>query len=535
MNRVRSPRQLAALALAALALAALGLRLWGIDYGLPNDLARPDEEKIVGAAAAFVREGRWRPATLIYPSLLIYLQAAAMAAAIGFAVLTGRFADIEHSFSEWPSFHYLVGRGTSAVLGAATTLVAYRLCRELGLPRASAVLAALLVAVAPLHVRDSHFATADAALAFFVGLALLLALRARRLSTDAALGAAAFAAGLAASTKYQGVLVLAAPLFVVGLRLRAGLSPARAAGRALLVPAVAALAFALTSPALIPRLPAVLAEIESSRRTVVAGDGELAALVHARVTLPAGFGVPCLIAAAVGLPALLRSNPAGAALLLSFALPWVASIAGARWVFPRYVTPLVPLIATLAAAGAGAIAGAAVRQAPRASRLALPLLAVLLAAPAVRLSVDFDRLAARPDTRLAVADWVWGWLPRGSRVVVCHGYTRPEIPRWRTRTIDCRRDLVPWEWADAIVLPAPHPQLGHFTLTSRQLRAEVEKRGRHLTSFDPFAPGRAGDAWFYEGDAFFIPMRGLGAMLRGGPGFDIYALPRPGGAFPISP
>ncbi len=58
-----------------LALGA-GLRLWGVRFGLPHDLARPDEEKIIGAALGIV-QGDPNPHMFLYPSLFIYANAAA--------------------------------------------------------------------------------------------------------------------------------------------------------------------------------------------------------------------------------------------------------------------------------------------------------------------------------------------------------------------------------------------------------------------------------------------------------------------------
>ena len=54
----------------------------------------------------------------------------------------------------------LIPRGFVAVAGTATILVLARLARDAA-GRATALVAALFLAVAILHVRDSHFATVD--------------------------------------------------------------------------------------------------------------------------------------------------------------------------------------------------------------------------------------------------------------------------------------------------------------------------------------------------------------------------------------
>ena len=71
--------------------------------------------------------------------------------------------------------------------------------------RATALLAAVLFAVMPLHVRESHYVLTDVPVTFFVMLTLLLSLRAHERATAGAFALAGAAAGLAGATKYNGV------------------------------------------------------------------------------------------------------------------------------------------------------------------------------------------------------------------------------------------------------------------------------------------------------------------------------------------
>ncbi len=52
------------------------LRFWSVRFGLPHDLARPDEEKIVTAALGILG-GDLNPHFFLYPSLFIYVTAGA--------------------------------------------------------------------------------------------------------------------------------------------------------------------------------------------------------------------------------------------------------------------------------------------------------------------------------------------------------------------------------------------------------------------------------------------------------------------------
>ena len=498
--------------LALLGVVALGLRVWGLGYGLPNLAVRPDEDRIIGPASAVLREGRVEPATLVYPSLLIYLDAGVLAAAAGFRQLLGWGAGLEGLFAEWPRVPYLICRGVSAVAGAGTALLTYALARALapGKPFVGWV-AGVVVAANYLHVRDSHWATTDATLTFLVALTLLLSLYAFE-GRPGALSWAGVVGGLAASTKYQGLLVLAAPILVAFW-----VSPSLSARvrRVATVALLAAVAFAVTSPYQVKRGRAVLETIRKGQRDVIGHRGERAYLVHARLTFPEGFGLPVLAAAGLGLGWGVRRRHPGTLVLMAFALPWSLVFAPATWVFPRYVTPLVPVVAALAAQGVAVLGVATV------TRVVVAI--ALLAGPGLARSIAFDRIAARPDTRLLAVQWIDEHLPPRTRVQACGTYGMLEVGTRPYRTIDCQDPRAPVDWGMVIVLPS-HPYLGHFHPVADEVRQTVANLGKRLAVFDPFVPGRAAEAEFYPGDAFFIPFAGLGAVERGGPLLEVWAL-----------
>jgi hypothetical protein len=112
----------------------------------------------------------------------------------------------------------LAGRVLSVLFALATVWLMYRLARRWGLGRGGATFAALLLAVHPSHVLHSHYMTCNAAVTFWVVLALLFLDRwVRRGGTRAAILAGAVI-GLAATTKYTGGLLV--PLCVLAGLLR---------------------------------------------------------------------------------------------------------------------------------------------------------------------------------------------------------------------------------------------------------------------------------------------------------------------------
>jgi hypothetical protein len=501
-------------ALVAITLLGAALRFWGIGYGLPNTLARPDEERIVGPAASVARTGSLRPGTtLFYPTLLIYADAIALASWASAGELFGRYESREDFVArEWPALPYRLCRIVSAGFGVLTVPLTFLLARRMWASSAAGLVAALAVATNYLHVRDAHFATVDVAMTFFTTLCLFFAVKAAsddRLGTWLAAGASA---GFAASTKYNGALVFVAPLAAALARLRGGRPPIR---RIAAAAGVAGAAYAITSPYTVILWRSTVRWLGVTQRLLY-GAGEPALFTHLGITLPVGLGWPVCLAALAGIGRCLWRRNVSGLIVLAFTVALFASAASVTMVFPRYLVPIVPPLAVFAAE---AVVALAKRSPPLAAGLAL-----VLAAPGAWRSAEFDRLAARPDTRVLAAGWGNTHFPRNARVLVCRGYGAPEFDR-RTKLVDCRRDDVPLDWGRYVVTSA-HPVLP-FDAVSPALVHDLEARGRVVATFDPFTPGSSSRPYFYADDAFYLPFAGLGAVERGGPILTVWDILTP--------
>ena len=96
---------------------------------------------------------------------------------------------------------YLWGRAVTAILGTAT--VWSSTAPACAGARGTALLAAGMLAVMPLHVRESHYVLTDVPVTFFVMLTLLLSLRAHERATAWSFALAGAAAGLAGAHEVQ--------------------------------------------------------------------------------------------------------------------------------------------------------------------------------------------------------------------------------------------------------------------------------------------------------------------------------------------
>jgi 4-amino-4-deoxy-L-arabinose transferase-like glycosyltransferase len=311
-SRWGGPRTILGLILAG----AAALRLVGIQYGLPSGaLLNPDEQNIVPRAWAIAHGGGLDPAPFFdYPSLLLYV-----------------LAPFQASEAE-PS--YLAARLVAVAIGVAGVAAAWWLGeRSYGV--AAGGVAAVAVAVATVHVAYSRMAVTDVLLTTLVTVSLAL------LVTDRT-ELAGFVAGLAAAAKYPGALLLV-PLVVAAWHERRRLTGAVALMFG---------GFALGTPLVFAHLGE--AWDDYSRVSGRAREGWLG-FEHDHAA-PIAFGDrlweslgPLLVVAAVGLGVALARRRRPDLVLASWTIAYYASLLPVGAHFDRYVLPLIPALAVLAA------------------------------------------------------------------------------------------------------------------------------------------------------------------------------------------
>lgn len=176
-------------------------RFYGISFGLPL-FYHPDEFSKALAIERMATNGDLDPHYFLHPSLLLYL---------GYFVKTiiGVFG-VDLGFKETAVF---AGRLVSASAGTFTIYLTYVAGRQL-INRYVGVLGAALLAFSPLHVTCSRYMKEDALLACMTMLCLVTLMKGvlERKRSLVILGG--FLAGVAAASKYSGVLCLA---FVVAV------------------------------------------------------------------------------------------------------------------------------------------------------------------------------------------------------------------------------------------------------------------------------------------------------------------------------
>jgi 4-amino-4-deoxy-L-arabinose transferase-like glycosyltransferase len=449
-------------ALGVILAVAAAMRLWGITWGLPDRTHlfsyHPDEYFSLSAAFSLA-QGDLNPRFFNYPSLYLYLAAAAgsLAGHVGTlgGALTGGQAGMPvlREVAEMLRPLTLDARLVTVLLSLGTVLAAYGVAGRLAGP-AGALCAAAALAVMPGHVLQSHWATVDVPLAFFTTLSLYAALRLREDAGPRAALLAGLACGAAMATKYNGALVLAMPLAALAVRAvsarKSGALKASALQAGIVIVAMAA-AFVCVSPYVLLDWTRAREGIAFEIRHMRAGEYPAQTLepngwwFHLRALCYGTGGCALLtVALALGLYGVWRTWPRSAP-LAAFAALWFAAIGAAGVRYARYGVPLLPLLAIGSALGVAALLKA--REGAEPSRVAAWVGAVALV-PLVALPAACSGLLCRSvagrDPRDAALSWVPQHVPPGARVGVLGAVWFDMPPLDYNNGGEALGDMYPW-------------------------------------------------------------------------------------------
>lgn len=205
-----------------------------------------DEPDIAFRAFDMVVSGDFNPHFFNYGSLLIYLNYLVDLAA---SLFQGSVNNLVYGIAagfDWyisNSEFLLWDRGLTAIFGALTVGLVYILTLKIG-SRLAAVISAASLAILDFHILHSSRVTTDVPVAFFIFLAALLAYLYLENGNEYHILASLFVTGLAASTKYNGGLIVIVPLAVVLI----GRKPKKPFQRWRLALLLPALGFFIASP-----------------------------------------------------------------------------------------------------------------------------------------------------------------------------------------------------------------------------------------------------------------------------------------------
>jgi 4-amino-4-deoxy-L-arabinose transferase-like glycosyltransferase len=430
MQRLNRNRE-RALILLILALA-LGLRLWGITFGLPHRYHVDEPYYVLGA----LRMGNGDFAMNSpqnAPNLWQFILLAEYAALFVVGRIAGVFAqpsDLATVYLTDPSVYYILARVSSAIAGVATVGLTYLIGKRLfnGL---TGLVAALLLAVLFLHVRESHFAVSDAFVTLLIVFALYASVAYAQGARTSLLLLGALAIGAAIGMKYRPV-VFVVPLVAAAL----GLTRAdprwlsvRMVRPGLILGVALAAGFLIGYPGVF--LNPVYSQVHLDAAIVQAGVAPVGAPVTASARalgalhtlsgllrlFSVGAGLPMLLAAALGVALTYNHRNPMVKLLAITGLGYLFLDAVLRADLARYLLPLLPPVALFAASATLTLAHRLLKASKPWQGAALAAaLVLLMALPPAISSSRYDILIGRVDTRTQAKAWIEENIPPGSRI-----------------------------------------------------------------------------------------------------------------------
>lgn len=508
------------------------VRFWGLGFGLPLTESRPDESTLAGIAMR-IAGGDLHPHFFNYPTLYLYILAGLYRASYAIGAWLGWFVSFDQFAAYWTTETaraHLVSRAVSATLGTATVPMLYLLGRRVSSPR-SAAAAALFLATAFLHVRDSHFGVTDVATTFLVVCAVHFLMKALQEDRFMDFALAGLLAGLASSTKYNAAL-LVVPMVVALVAARSGRpgDARRTVMRAVLLAVPFAIAFAATTPYALIDQARFWRDVNFEALHMQRGHGPNLGpgwLYHFSVSLALGLGWPLLCAGIVGLAIASWRCPVETAVLSAFPLAYYAVAGSGRVLFVRYMVPVVPFLCLAAGTFAVLVADGLARRLARPARtVVLTAVCGLVVLPSATRVIAFDRLLERRDSRLLAADWVeanvapgasiyqtgsrYGELPLRGPIVP---WTFDPVPR-RFETPESPTDRLP-DWI--VVQRSPVTYYSQMPVGIEQILQSCYDLVESVRAMNDACPGA-----YDQQDAFFLPLAGFSSVTRPGPNIDIY-------------
>ena len=394
---------------------AVAVRLFGLNFDSGRNY-HPDERRIAQAVLDLsFKPLQLNPHFFAYGSFPFYVTKAA-STVLGVV---------------WPWIRGYDGvirlaRGLSGLFGALTVVLTALLAARL-YGRRVAIWASGLLAIAVLHVQNSHYGVNDVALSFLVLLTLHLLVRWVQDGSLASACLAGVALGLSVATKFSA-LPLLLPFVVAALaRWQKGKDPWKPLASLMLAMLAAAAAFFAGEPYAVLEFPSWFHDVrEQSNMVRHAGIvpytnqyvGARKVLYDLGQLVVWGMGPFLGLAALWGTLRRLVSALSSRArlswpewVLLSWAVPYFLVTCWFEVKFPRYLLPLYPLLILWGAKW--------LVEKAEASSSGLWIRRVVAGGSALYL-VAFLSIYTRPFTPLYASEWLYENVPPGSRILSQH-------------------------------------------------------------------------------------------------------------------
>ncbi len=571
------------LALAAILTMALVLRLWGINFGLPHLFARPDEQSLVSITINLF-SGDLNPHFFEYPSFFIYLLFAAYNVFYFLAKIVGyfnRFSDFWLLYLRDPSIFFLIPRLISVAMSFATVFFVYRLGRRFYSVQTGLV-AAFFASGTFLLGREAHFGVTDTTLTFLCLLAVYYCLALNESGRTRDFLLAAVFSGLAASTKYPGVLLIFPILAALSLRFlhEKKLKLFYSDKRFWLLAIIGITTFFAASPYILLDYKNFYQDFNFIMSVSSGSHGIMPTgyWYNLKFTLLSGLGLTLLLltcASAVYL--LIRKKPKDI-IILAFTIGYFLVIGPAKRPFVRYLLPAIPFFVIIAGIGLVSLADILFRDKKELKLIFTWFAALIIMAPSLYYLISFNRIMTRKDTRVQAKEWIEKNIAAGETIAIdglfynnlplteSPAQTQARfdsfIPGFFAQHVSANfTGIFPRPWYYVYVISDFYSTTLEVSAEQKSTRAEAERlyqtirrlgvkylvtseyrylplytdnwvrlkpaltgKVKLIKQINPFNPGSKTIPQYDQIDAFFTPYAGFDAVTFPGPRISVYQL-----------
>ncbi len=429
---IRRTRRARRAALVALFLAALALRVWGMGFGLPQQV-HPDEPNLVERAVNIGLKHDFNMSYFLWPNFMIYMLYFEYIAAGHIAGFLGIFPRVDDFLVKYyidPGLFMWMGRLTATVFCLGGMACIYQLGKKVsGIP--AGIAAALLMAFNLLFVTHSRYIAPDlpaACLMIYVWLCLIYYTDSGRTGM---LYSAAFVGGVAMSTKYNAALILV-PVIIAALsnvqRWPKGDVPGlrrRLFGYTLLCIALFVLGFVLFTPFSVLDYREFMKQVSYQAGLQYLGhvgmEAKGSSLLEIVKYFLSPYGLALAILAVCGI-VISRMSLTRAMILFSFPVLYLIAVSGWTVWNERYMLYFFPVIFLFAGIG---ISGLTRLIAPGKRETAAVFIALAVSSPSIYHAVQGAIIMNREHTVVAAERWIEQNIPHGSIMFIEQGGPKP--------------------------------------------------------------------------------------------------------------
>ena len=415
-------------------LAAAGLRLWHIDWGLPEIF---EEATPLTVSWKFWNWGQhgldFNPHFFHYPAFTFYLQFAVQVVQYTLGSLWGAYPTLEsfqHAYTSNPGIFVILARLAGLLLDVGTIWITYLLVRGISNQKA-ALVTVVLLAVNPLHIKQTHLINVDTPLTLFVMTSLLFMHRLIAEPHQKWYILSGMSIGLAAATKFTGAVLL--PVLLLAHLLCS--SSIREALRSLVSKnlAISLLCafgtFLLFNPYIVLDFKSFLTDFTFEQQHMSYGHFGLDESVSTPAfyflhSIPVHLGWVFSAIVAMSIIHVLYRHEKWP--FIAFTAAYLAIILFWRMRADRYLLPLVPVWIALGSIGLIQSWEASARFLrerwpkipPAFADAGLTLIVLVVCFEPLLGSIDYQRSYALPDTRVLAKEWISEKYPKGAIVAM---------------------------------------------------------------------------------------------------------------------